>query len=90
MLFADSARKVGKVAVAAHSKDWPKALKAAQEGCVVLRCEYRGIDDSFHMDLLHEDFPELSRGQHPPRYDVIITADGNTGEFVRTGFVRVT
>lgn len=86
LFFAGMERRVGKVSVTAMNTDWPKRLAAVQKDCIVLRCEYRPIDDSFHMDVLHPDLDPVEAHSMPPRYDVVLakTDDG----FVRTRFIR--
>lgn len=86
LFFSGIERRVAKVSIAVQTSNWPAVVAAVQKGCVVLRCEYRALDDAFHMDLLHPDFPILSIGASPGRYDAVLeeTDEG----IVRTGFKR--
>jgi len=86
LFYAGMERRVGKVSVTVRDQSWKAELAAVQKDCVVLRCEYRAIDDAFHMDLFHPDFAPIRIGETAARYDAEL-ADTDEG-IVRTGFKR--
>lgn len=73
MLFSQTERRVGKVRLRVVGPMWAEMLAAVQQGCAVIRCEYRAMDECFHMDLLHPDFDPVAIGMKAPHYDVILT-----------------
>lgn len=63
-----------------------EGLRAAQEGCAVLRCESLDYMRAYEVVAHHPDFDEIDEGLEAPTYDVIM---GNRdGKPVRVEFVK--
>jgi hypothetical protein len=63
-------------------------LRAAQEGCAILRCEYRVVYDEFDIDAEHPDFDVVPLGDRGPDYRAVLVRDAD-GVFKRTKFERL-
>jgi hypothetical protein len=66
----DGRWRVGSFSIQADPETLEGALimAAALRGCIVLRCEYRGVFRAWEYEALHPDFEPLPRGSKPSRY----------------------
>lgn len=59
-------------------------LRAAQEGCAVLRCEYLAHLNCFEVYAEHPDFELVDHGTASPTYSVILDdPDGSSPRRIR-------
>jgi hypothetical protein len=66
-----------------------EVLRAAQEGCAVVRCEYLGYMDGYEVFAEHPEFDPVDRGNRVPLYlPIFDDPDGIQPRRVR--FDRVT
>lgn len=78
-------RRIGRFLVGGYMAERDiKILRAAQEGCAVLRCEYLAHQHCFEVHAEHPEFELIERGRMAPGYTVVLDdPDGQSPRRIR-------